>query len=95
MSTIQQPPPATQKKLYRLPVILLPEEEGGFSVFAVTLGGACSQGETEAEALANIVEAITGLLESYQDHGQPVPWEPSIPEQHEPHALGRWVEVYA
>jgi predicted RNase H-like HicB family nuclease len=98
MSATQPTAVPVQKQLYRLPVILLPElpeDGGGFSVFAVTLGGAVSQGNTEAEALANIAEAIAACLEVYQDEGMPIPWQASIPEQHEPTAFGRWVEVYA
>ncbi|MCI0457572.1 MAG: type II toxin-antitoxin system HicB family antitoxin [Gemmataceae bacterium] len=91
-------PPAAvpqQKQLYRLPVILLPEADGSFSALAVTLPGAASQGETEVEALANIAEAIAGCLEVYQEQGRLIPWRTGIPEQNEPAALGRWVEVYA
>lgn len=94
MSNLQQTGSAA-KKLYRLPVILLPETDGGFSALAVTLPGACSQGDTEAEALANVAEAIAGCLEAYQEEGRPIPWRAFIPEQNDPTALGRWVEVYA
>jgi predicted RNase H-like HicB family nuclease len=96
MNELLQPTAARPKQLYRLPVILLPElpeDGGGFSVLAVTLPGAASMGDTEEEALAMIAEAITGLLEVYHEENRPVPWRGSIPEQHEPTALGRWVEV--
>ena len=97
MSTVAEPKAARPKQLYRLPVILLPElpeDGGGYSVLAVTFP-ACSQGDTEAEALANIVEAILGCWEVYEDRGRPIPWRAEIPEQHEPNAIGRWVELYA
>jgi predicted RNase H-like HicB family nuclease len=57
------------------PVHLLSEAEGGYSVIAPTLPGCASQGETEEEALANIIEALEGLLESYREDGAPVPWQ--------------------
>ncbi len=44
-------------------VQLVPEEEGGFSVFAPELPGCMSQGETEEEALENIREVIPVFLE--------------------------------
>ncbi len=52
------------------------EDAGGFSVHVPSLPGAASQGETEEEALANITEALGGVLESYRDDHQPVPWGP-------------------
>lgn len=61
------------KDTYSCPVYLWPEE-GGWCVIAARLPGACSQGGTVEEALANITEAITGALESYRDNGKPVPW---------------------
>jgi predicted RNase H-like HicB family nuclease len=81
----------------RLPVVLVPEGDGGFAAFAATLPGAASQGDTEAEALANIREALEGVLESYRDLGKRPPWrdEAECPERSEPGALTRWVEIHA
>ena len=47
----------------RYTVILLPEEEGGFSVSCPALPGCVSQGETKEEALANIREAAEGWMQ--------------------------------
>jgi antitoxin HicB len=66
---------AHPKGTYRLPVILSPEAEGGFSVWAATLPGVASQGETEEEALANIKDALAGALASYEAHGEKIPWQ--------------------
>lgn len=54
-------------------VVLQPEPEGGYSVFVPTLPGCASQGETEAEALANIKEAIALYLEGLKADRQPIP----------------------
>ena len=43
-------------------VILEPEDVGGYSVHCPALPGCASQGETLEEALANIREAILGIL---------------------------------
>jgi predicted RNase H-like HicB family nuclease len=43
--------------------VLLQESEEGFAVSVPGLPGCHSQGETEAEALANIVDAIREYLE--------------------------------
>ena len=47
----------------KLIVILEPQEEGGFTVYVPSLPGCISQGETKAEALKNIKEAIELYLE--------------------------------
>ena len=44
-------------------VILEPQEEGGYTIRCLELPGAISQGETKTEALKNIKEAITLILE--------------------------------
>jgi predicted RNase H-like HicB family nuclease len=46
-----------------VPVVLLPEAEGGYSVFVPLFPGCCTQGETVQEALANAKEALELLLE--------------------------------
>ncbi|MBK8034122.1 MAG: type II toxin-antitoxin system HicB family antitoxin [Chloroflexi bacterium] len=54
-------------------VILIPDPDGGFVVEVPSLPGCYSQGETEAEALANIREAIDLHIESMIAHGEEVP----------------------
>jgi len=44
-------------------VILEPQEEGGYTVRCLELPGAISQGETKEEALENIKEAMSLVLE--------------------------------
>ena len=46
----------------RYKVVLIPQEEGGYTVIVPALPGCVSQGETEQEALANIKDAIRGWL---------------------------------
>ncbi len=43
--------------------VALHRSEEGYSVWVPGLPGCCSQGETEAEALRNIAEAIREYLE--------------------------------
>ena len=54
-------------------VILVPEEEGGYSVSCPALPGCHSQGETVEEALANIKEAVSLYLEVLETNGMPIP----------------------
>lgn len=51
----------------RFKVVLEPSEEGGYTVYVPSLPGCISEGETTAEALANIQEAITLYLEPVED----------------------------
>ncbi|HHJ05987.1 MAG TPA: type II toxin-antitoxin system HicB family antitoxin [Anaerolineae bacterium] len=51
----------------RFKVVLEPSDEGGYTVYAPSLPGCISEGETEAEALENIREAIELYLEPVED----------------------------
>ncbi|MFQ5868345.1 MAG: type II toxin-antitoxin system HicB family antitoxin [Candidatus Zixiibacteriota bacterium] len=48
-------------------VVLEMAEEGGFTVYVPSLPGCISQGETRADALKNIKEAIELYLEPVED----------------------------
>ncbi|MBN1887807.1 MAG: type II toxin-antitoxin system HicB family antitoxin [Thermoflexales bacterium] len=48
-------------------VVLEPSDEGGFTVYAPSLPGCISEGETIDEALGNIREAIELYLEPVED----------------------------
>ena len=54
-------------------VILIPDETGGYVVEVPSLPGCYSQGETEAEALQNIKEAIELHIEDMRAAGEDVP----------------------
>ncbi|CAE6787751.1 MAG: type II toxin-antitoxin system HicB family antitoxin [Nitrospira sp.] len=50
------------------PIVIEPDPEaGGYVVSCSTLKGCVSQGETEAEALENIKDAISTYLASIED----------------------------
>ena len=55
-------------------VILIPDlESGGFTVTVPSLPGCISEGDTEAEALANIRDAIDLYIEDLIADGEEVP----------------------
>jgi len=54
-------------------VVLEPQADGGYTVYAPDLPGCVSEGETKDQALAHIQEAITAYLESLNAHGDPLP----------------------
>jgi predicted RNase H-like HicB family nuclease len=60
-------------------VLIEQDEDGVFVAEVPSLPGCVSQGETRAEALENVREAIAVYLESLEAHGEPVP--PPITEE--------------
>ncbi len=62
------------KTCFECRVALLREDDGGYSVYAISLPGVASQGETEKEAIANIVDALSGALAEYKSSGVDIPW---------------------
>jgi len=59
----------------RYTVVLEMEADGGFVATVPVLPGCVSQGESRAEAMTNIREAITLYLEDCRDAGEPAPTE--------------------
>jgi antitoxin HicB len=59
-------------------IILVPEDNGGYSVEVPVLPGCYTQGETREEAISMAKEAIEVYLESCKAHGEPVPAETGV-----------------
>ncbi len=57
----------------KIEVVLEPSDEGGFTVYAPSLPGCISEGETRDKALQNIKEAIELYLEPVEDDYTPSP----------------------
>jgi antitoxin HicB len=54
-------------------VILEPQQDGGFTVLVPALPEVVTEGDTEAEALANAEEAIRAVIEYRRDNGLAIP----------------------
>ena len=59
-------------------IILVPEDDGGYSVEVPALPGCYTQGKTRKEAIAMAKESIVLYLESCKAHGEPVPAESGV-----------------
>jgi len=59
----------------RFLAVIKPAEEGGFYAYCPLLPGCASQGETYAETVANIQDAIRGYIEVALAHGDSLPEE--------------------
>ena len=58
---------------YSFSVILEPQQDGGFTVLVPALPEVVTEGDTEAEALANAEEAIRAIVSYRQDRGIAIP----------------------
>jgi len=59
--------------MIRYTVVLEKEDDGGYVVSVPALPGCVRQGDSRAQALANIREAIELYVEDCRDAGDPVP----------------------
>ena len=53
--------------------MLEPQPEGGYTVTSPLLPELLTEGDTVAEALANVEDAFAAVVEIYQDRGRPLP----------------------
>jgi antitoxin HicB len=60
---------------YTYAVVLEPAEEGGFIVHVPALPEVCTEGDSEAEALAMAKDAIELVIASRLERGEPIPIE--------------------
>lgn len=56
--------------LYKLPLVLSPQPEGGFVVTSPMVPELLTEGETVAEALDNVRDALAAVVELYEDLGK-------------------------
>ena len=59
--------------LYKVPLLLSPQPEGGFTVTSPLLPELVTEGDSVDEALANVRDALTAVFEAYQDLDRPLP----------------------
>jgi antitoxin HicB len=60
-------------EVYKVPLRLEPQPEGGFTVTSPALRGLVTEGETVAEAVAHAAEALELVLEDYEAEGTALP----------------------
>jgi antitoxin HicB len=59
--------------LYKLPLLLSPQPDGGFTVTSPLLPELVTEGDTVENALDNAQDALAAVIEAYQDLGRPLP----------------------
>ena len=58
---------------YKVPLVLTPQIEGGYTVTSPLLPELVTEGESVADALNNVRDALAAVVELYEDLGRPLP----------------------
>lgn len=77
--------------VYKIPLILTPQPEGGFLVTSPILPELITEGDSPEEAIANVQDALEAVIETYQDLGRPLP----VNLRQDPQAEAIWFEHIA
>jgi antitoxin HicB len=77
----------------KVPLILAPQPEGGFTVTSPLLPEMTTEGDTVEEALQNVRDALEATIEAYQDLGRPLPANVEISDTTSPVCLEAIVSV--
>jgi antitoxin HicB len=59
--------------IYKLPLVLEPQPEGGYTITCPLLPNLVTEADSLDEVMPNVADALTALIEMYQDLGQPLP----------------------
>lgn len=65
---------------YQYPIVLIPEDEGGYSVIVPDLPGCVTQGDTAEDAFAMAKDAMTGWIEVTLEDQEEVPGPSTLAE---------------
>ena len=58
---------------YKIPLLLEPQPEGGYTVTSPLLPELVTEGDTVEEVLENVKDALAAVVETYQDLGKALP----------------------
>ncbi|WP_228014916.1 type II toxin-antitoxin system HicB family antitoxin [Synechocystis salina] len=61
------------KNIYKLPLILEPQLEGRYTVTCPLLPNLITEADSLEEVASNVADALSALIEAYEDLGQPLP----------------------
>ncbi len=64
---------AVMENIYRLPLVLEPQPEGGWTITCPILRGLITEADTIDEIVPNVTDALEALIEGYEELGQPLP----------------------
>ncbi len=58
---------------YKVPLVFEPQPEGGFTVTSPLVPELITEGDTVEDALENVRDALTAVIEAYQETGRTLP----------------------
>jgi len=61
------------KTIYKLPLVTMPQPEGGYTVTCPLLPELITEGDSVQEALLNASDALSAIIEAFHDLGRPLP----------------------
>ena len=59
--------------IYKLPLLLAAQPEGGYTVTCPFLAELITEGDDVRQAVANAEDALAAVIEGYHDLGRPLP----------------------
>jgi antitoxin HicB len=61
------------ENIYKLPLVLEPQPEGGYTITCPLLPNLITEADTLDEVQFNVADALAALIEAYEDLNQPLP----------------------
>lgn len=61
------------ENIYKLPLVLDPQPEGGWTITCPVLPGLITEADTVEEVAINVADALEALIEGYEELNQPLP----------------------
>jgi antitoxin HicB len=74
--------------LYKVPLLLSPQPDGGYTVSSPVLPELITEGDTPDDVMRHVRDALAAVLELYEDTGRPLP----VNLQQDPQAAPIWFE---
>jgi antitoxin HicB len=59
--------------IYKLPLVLEPQPEGGYTITCPLLPNLVTEADTLDEVIPNVTDAFMALIEAYEELNQPLP----------------------
>ncbi len=60
-------------QVYKVPLVLVPQPEGGYTVTSPVLPELVTEGDTLDEVLEHVGDALKAVIETYEDLGRTLP----------------------
>jgi len=60
-------------QVFKVPLVLTPQPEGGYTVTSPVLPELITEGDTLEEAVSHVKDALEAVIETYEDLKKPFP----------------------